>query len=608
MPNKQVFYLSLMICLPLALLAWLGLRLAQQQESDARRRYQDVQIERLQDFDQTIVKLLAQRERELFDVFERMSLDSNSIRAVTRRNPHVRQIFVLATDGRVTHPDPTGDLSAAERQFLTAFGDVLQSGDLRHRTGTTSQLPEFQFSETVVQNPESQQSTVPNSAGPWNLRQSAQQTAKPRTTDDNYTQSAFDPSTSNSGANPSDSAVNPYAVDHGWYTWYWGRGLNLILWNRRPTGELVGVLLERTRWMADIVAELPSTSVQPAKKRGVERTSDRVQLVDSGGKVVYQWGLFEPHANADPFAQLSLSQPLSSWRLKFFVSDERLAGAGGGVYFSVLSSLLVIGIGLVVLAVFIYREQQRHMREAAQRVNFVNQVSHELKTPLTNVRMYAELLEADLDNLDDPDTADAARSRLDVIVSESQRLSRLIGNVLTFARDQRNKMRLHPRAVCVDEVIAHVIDQFRATLAQKDISVTFQGGAVANVQVDSDALEQILVNLLSNVEKYAADGKQVTITSRQVGDVTTIVVADDGPGLAASQREKIFQPFYRGTDRIEGTTGTGIGLSIARQLARLHGGDLRLLPSPAGAKFEVQLHTLREGEIRKRDGEKEVHE
>ncbi|MCH7728560.1 MAG: hypothetical protein IH991_19070, partial [Planctomycetes bacterium] len=108
------------------------------------------------------------------------------------------------------------------------------------------------------------------------------------------------------------------------------------------------------------------------------------------------------------------------------------------------SALAVMGVALGGLAIYLYRGHAREMHEASQRVNFVNQVSHELKTPLTNIRMYADLMELDLQAID-AESAAKPHSRLQVIISESQRLSRLIGNVLTFAKQQRGPMELRLR-------------------------------------------------------------------------------------------------------------------------------------------------------------------
>jgi signal transduction histidine kinase len=220
-------------------------------------------------------------------------------------------------------------------------------------------------------------------------------------------------------------------------------------------------------------------------------------------------------------------------------------------------------------------------------VSFVNQVSHELKTPLTNIRMYAELLEGNL-----PDSDDKTSHYLGVIVSESQRLSRLIGNVLTFARQQRQKLNLHKTEGCVDDVVRAVLDHFRPSLESKGVKIIFTADAGGTVEFDRDALEQILGNLFSNVEKYAASGAKMEVTSRQEGDRTWIDVADAGPGIPKGQAEKVFEPFHRISNKVsDGVTGTGIGLSIARDLARRHGGDVKLLPSGRGACFRVELST-----------------
>jgi signal transduction histidine kinase len=285
---------------------------------------------------------------------------------------------------------------------------------------------------------------------------------------------------------------------------------------------------------------------------------------------------------------LALTAPLGGWGLSYYAA---VGAAGGALQSSVLINAL---IGLLVLAAvvsgltyYFYREQSREMREAAQRVTFVNQVSHELKTPLTNIRMYAEMLEDEL--ADRPDEASARH--LSVIVSESQRLSRLIGNILTFSRKQRLTLTLHRSPGIVDDVLRETLKLFAPALEAEAVAVKFEPGAGNTVSFDRDALEQIVGNLIGNVEKYGASGGQVRIVSRQRGDTVTITVADEGPGIALANRESIFQPFFRGSDSItEGVSGSGIGLAVARDLARLHGGDLVLEETSMGASFRLTLH------------------
>jgi len=271
-----------------------------------------------------------------------------------------------------------------------------------------------------------------------------------------------------------------------------------------------------------------------------------------------------------------------------YFNDRQLRGAGGRL------RVLQLGIGLGILAlvlsalgIWLYRELRRAAREATERVNFVSQVSHELRTPLTNIRMYAELLE---DNVaDDP----PARRKLEVIVSESRRLGRLIGNVLAFARQQKNTLRLHCQPAALDALLRETIEHFRPGLDARGIEVTLDAGVTTPVSLDADAVTAIIGNLLSNAEKYAP-GQPLLISTREQGGNALLRVRDHGPGIPRRYRKRIFVPFFRVSDSVtEGVSGTGIGLSIARELARLHGGELRLRSGraggDAGAEFELSL-------------------
>ena len=337
------------------------------------------------------------------------------------------------------------------------------------------------------------------------------------------------------------------------------------------------------RLLADVIAALPDTDPS-----GSAFADARLVLRDANGRALYQWGLHEPAETDTPAAGLPLSHPLGAWRLDYYVPPELLAA--GAPWFNLVAALVACGGVLVLLAVYFGRETGRELREAGRRVNFVNQVSHELKTPLTNIRMYAELLGDRVGDEGDSKTD----HYLGVIVEESRRLSRLIGNVLTFGRSARRRLAVRPLRDVVDERLGTVLEQFRPSFTRKGIDVTTELHAGGPVLVDGDALEQIVGNLLNNVEKYAANGGAVSIASRHEGEQTLISVADRGPGVPPREAERIFQPFHRLSDKInEGAAGTGIGLTIARELARLHGGHLRLVPSDQGACFELRLRTPR---------------
>ncbi len=369
------------------------------------------------------------------------------------------------------------------------------------------------------------------------------------------------------------------AVGHGWYAWYWDTGLHLIFWRREPAGSLIAIELDRVRLVADLLVELSADS-------GGDDSSvswGRIVLEDSQGRVLSQSGPEAMEGTPVDLVERRLSPPLGAWTLR----AEYWAGDSAGALGTFLRVAWLITVAAVLggLAYLFHRESSRELREASERVGFVNQVSHELRTPLTNIRLYAELLERRIDD-DDGET----RSYIDVIVAESGRLSRLIGNVLSFARRNRGALVIHPVEGSVDDTLRSVAEQFQPSFSDRGIAIALNLAASRPVGFDPDAVEQVVGNLLGNIEKYAAQGGSAEISSRQTESTTVVRIRDRGPGIPAGREDAVFEPFVRLSDRLtEGVSGTGIGLAIARELARLHGGELRLVATDVGACFEFEL-------------------
>ena len=225
---------------------------------------------------------------------------------------------------------------------------------------------------------------------------------------------------------------------HGWTLWHWGAGTRLLFWWQAPAGHTLGLEVESARIKSDLISLLPETTDSPGYS---------IRLKDAAGQIIYQWGGYEI-ANQPPLTGTPLSYPLSSWGLEYF--GERDAGVNTAD-FGLMILLASLALALIGMAIYLYREHTREMRLAAQRVAFVGQVSHELKTPLTNIRLYAEMLEEQLG--DDPQQ----QRYLQVITNESQRLSRLIGNVLSFSREPQ----IHNSAVDIDQLIRSIVDNFQ---------------------------------------------------------------------------------------------------------------------------------------------------
>jgi signal transduction histidine kinase len=382
--------------------------------------------------------------------------------------------------------------------------------------------------------------------------------------------------------------------DRGWLTPHQHGAPSFFRWYR--TGlALVGFEISGVALASELVMQLPDTPSAPSSAAPREGAS-RTVLVDPKNDVIYAWGAHEPRPDARPRAVRELEAPLAGWRLLLFAPDSGLAASR----VLALRASLWAGVGLLAVilggcAWLIWRARGREMRVAQQRVSFVNHVSHELKTPLTNIRMYADLLAETLtdDDGEPLDPRDPRARHLGVIVRESDRLSRLIRNVLNFARSQEDRLEVALRPGRLGDTVRATVEAHAESLRAQgfEVELVLEGDGVRSF--DPDVVEQVLTNLISNVEKYARSGQFLGIRLAFAdGELARVHVRDRGPGVAREHRERIFEPFWRASDRLsDGVAGTGIGLDIARRLARLHGGDLRLLPAPAdgGSLFEFTL-------------------
>ncbi len=246
-----------------------------------------------------------------------------------------------------------------------------------------------------------------------------------------------------------------------------------------------------------------------------------------------------------------------------------------------------LSAGLAVLGWVVAAAQRRALREVTARVSFVNRVSHELGAPLTNLGLYLELAR---DALAEEDAAESRR-RLGVAMEETGRLSRLVGNVLTFARGERGSLALHPAPCRPAAVVAGVVEQFAPALARRGIQVESRLDMAAEVVLDADALAQITANLISNVEKYAAPGGWTGLVLTVADGTLRLTVEDRGPGIPRGETARVFLPFERlDSSLTEGVSGTGLGLAIARDLAGRMGGTVTLEhPATGGCLFTVEV-------------------
>jgi two-component system phosphate regulon sensor histidine kinase PhoR len=248
-----------------------------------------------------------------------------------------------------------------------------------------------------------------------------------------------------------------------------------------------------------------------------------------------------------------------------------------------LVALFLIAAGLLTVALFQLRRQQQLAR---LRTEFVSGVSHELRTPLAQIRWFAELL-----HLGKLRTEEERERSAGIIDQEARRLTYLVENVLNFSRSEKGTNRISPSPADLDHEIQDVIELFAPLARARKMTLATALDAHEVVTVDRDALRQILLNLLDNAAKYGPPGQTITVGSEIVGDVARIWVEDQGPGIPHEDRRRVWEPYVRLNRSAESATGgSGIGLSVVRELVALHGGRTRAEGAPGGgARVVIEL-------------------
>jgi signal transduction histidine kinase len=255
----------------------------------------------------------------------------------------------------------------------------------------------------------------------------------------------------------------------------------------------------------------------------------------------------------------------------------------GGVY----AAGLVIILSVTLFGGYLlWRDVNREMRVAALRSQFVSSVSHELKTPLTAIRMFAETLQ--LDRVDPPTRTEY----LDTIVSETERLTRLLNNVLDFSKIEEGRKGYRRETATLGDVVRAAARAMAYPLEQHGFVLKVDiDDSLPPAHVDPDALEQAILNLLTNAMKYSGSGRTIDLRLAREGREAIISVRDEGIGIAAADQARIFGKFYRiSTPENQRIPGTGLGLTIVDHIVKAHDGAVRVESAPGrGSVFSIHL-------------------
>ncbi len=282
-----------------------------------------------------------------------------------------------------------------------------------------------------------------------------------------------------------------------------------------------------------------------------------------------------------------LQAPLSDITFKMFTTQK--APGGEFVMFIGLLMLAVLAIGLIS----IYHVTQSRMKLAAKRQDFVSAITHELKTPLTAIKMYAELLQSSW-----VANEEKKQKYYGQIASEADRLSRLIQNVLNLSKLDGNRWNVQLRMAKPKSVLDDFVSTYSKNVEKQGFSLTVSSDTDADnisLMIDRDAIMQILMNLVDNSLKFSktADYKMVNVELRIKDTDMYLAVRDYGPGIPPSEMKKVFQEFYRVENEMtRQTSGTGIGLSMVKKLCTLCNMTIEIENANPGLRTKIHFPPL----------------
>lgn len=546
-PRRSNLLLLLLVVTPVALLTWLGTYLIRDAARSTSQARVSVLEERLLVANQQLTHDLRQFTDELDEIQDGGEPAATVIAEKLIQHPWVAESWTVSATGEVANlkdkkiMSPSASADAQTRS--AAIREILQLSGI-HAPFTT-----------ITAQPFALLGSPPTPAA----GQAGKAEWLTAVKSDNY-------HLESDGA-PGGNAIFP----SGWHV----TDGDFIYW-RKMGEDLICARIHGSALWGSIYKRVPI--------EGMKTYPGRLSLSTASGIPLHAWGNQHSVANDQYSASKLCSAPLCQWVISYTPADTEFPEP------FLFPILLGVGSGCILvlaLAWTFFRENAREIRVAEQRVSFVNQISHELKTPLTNIRLYAEMASNRIEQ-----TGDATTLRhLGVVETETARLDRLIQNVLNYARQQRDKLTVQPRPLNLDELVGRVVSNWRPLLEGKDFTVEAHFKGPADMKADSDAVEQILGNLLSNVDKYAGYGKWVSIRTEWSDREARLIVEDHGPGIPQAKRHSIFEPFERlRSDLNEGVSGTGIGLTISRELAALHGGSLQVCSQfREGARFILTL-------------------
>lgn len=253
-----------------------------------------------------------------------------------------------------------------------------------------------------------------------------------------------------------------------------------------------------------------------------------------------------------------------------------------GLIYGIASLLLLVAMCLGV--VLILRDIARERNLARLRADFISNVTHELKTPLTSIRMYTESL-----LMGRVKAAETQKEYLEVVVNESERLKRMINNILEYSKMEKGKPEYHFICSNLASIVKSAIHEMNYWFEKEEFVVVTELDENINAEIDPDKMKQVIENMLSNAIKYSTDTKKIFTRLYMKNEQICIEVEDKGIGIPQDKLSRIFEPFYR-IEQKDSISGTGLGLTVVKEIVEAHHGNISV-SSEVGkeSRFTVRL-------------------
>jgi len=314
-----------------------------------------------------------------------------------------------------------------------------------------------------------------------------------------------------------------------------------------------------------------------------------VTVTDENQQVIYS----NAAGQSGPFFEGSLDRPFSNWRAAIGLRNTNIDNLAR---YSVLHNAgatflaLVFLLGGIALTI---RAMDREARLAQAKSDFVSNVSHELKTPLSLISLFSEILELGRVN-----TEEKKNEYYRIIRHESRRLNNTIDNILDFSRIEAGRKKYDLVDGDMAEVIDNVVSTHRYQITNSgfDVQTNIQSD-LPPVLIDREAMSQAISNLLDNAIKYSGKIKQVSITAEKLGTDLSIEIADHGIGIPRTEQARVFEKFYRvGNGLVHDVKGSGLGLSLVKHIIEAHNGTISVQSDIGkGSRFTILLPLSRNG-------------